>query len=78
MLTDYREIRDRIFELCRENGLRPDFPETTRMGRVLLVWSKHQRVVARTFIPTRANAGPVVLGRLRDDLSGIFGEGWLD
>ena len=78
MLTDYREIRDRIFELCRLNGVRPDFPETTKAGRVLLVWSADQRVIARAFIPTYANPGALVLGRLQHDLAGIFGEGWME
>jgi len=78
VLTDYRKIRDRVFELCRELGLRPDFPETTKAGRVLLVWSADQRVLARAFIPTYPDAGPVVLGRLQRDLAGVFGEGWME
>jgi hypothetical protein len=77
VLTDYREIRDRIFELCRQQGLRPDFPET-KTGRVLLVWSADQRVMARAFLPTYKDAGPAVLGRLQHDLAGIFGEGWME
>lgn len=54
--------RDRIFRLCREHGLRPDFPETTRTGRVLLVWNNGQEVVARAFIPTVSDPPPTVEG----------------
>ena len=78
MLLTYQEIRDRIFRLCRECGLRPDFPETTRAGRVLLVWSADQQVVARAFIPTVTDPPPAVLVRLQHDLAGIFGEGWME
>lgn len=78
MLVRYQEIRDRIFRLCRERGLRPDFPETTKTGRVLLLWSADQQVVARSFIPTVPDPGPVVLGRLQHDLAGVFGEGWME
>lgn len=78
MLVRYQEIRDRIFELCRQHGLRPDFPETTRTGRVLLVWSADQQVVARAFIPMVADPPLSVLARLRHDLAGIFGEGRME
>jgi hypothetical protein len=78
VLVKYQEIRDRIFALCRERGLRPDFPETTRAGRSLLVWSSEQVVVARAFIPTVADPPPTVLARLENDLSGVFGEGWME
>jgi hypothetical protein len=78
VLVRYQEIRDRIFELCRQHGLRPDFPETTKTGRVLLVWSIDQRVVARAFIPTVTDPAPSVLARLQHDLAGIFGEGWME
>ena len=77
MLVKYQEIRDRIFRLCRERGLRPDFAETTRTGRVLLVWNTGQEVVARAFIPTVDDPAPTVLARLQRDLAGIFGEGWM-
>lgn len=75
MLVKYQEIRDGIFTLCREHGLRPDFPETTRTGRLLLLWSPDQVVVARAFIPTVADPPPTVLVRLEHDLSRVFGEG---
>ena len=78
MLGKYPEIRDRIFEFCRAHGLRPDFPETTRPGRALLLWSPEQTVVARAFIPTVADPPPTVLARLECDLSGVFGEGWME
>jgi hypothetical protein len=78
VLSRYQEIRDRIFELCRVHGVRPDFPETTKNGRLLLVWSQDQRVLARAFVPTYADPGPVVLGRLQHDLAGIFGKGWME
>jgi hypothetical protein len=77
VLVKYQEIRDRIFQLCRQHGLRPDFPETTGVGRVLLLWSIDQRVVARGFIPTVADPPPTVLARLEHDLAGVFGEGWM-
>ena len=78
MLVKYQEIRDRIFELSRQYGLRPDFPETTRMGRVLLLWSAERHVVARAFIPTVADPSPTVLARLQHDLAGVFGEGRME
>jgi hypothetical protein len=78
VLTTYQEIRDRIFKLCREHGLRPDFPETTRAGRVLLLWTGEQEVVARSFLPAVADPPPTVLERLRHDLAGVFGEGWME
>lgn len=78
VLVMYQEIRDRIFRPCREHGLRPDFPETTRTGRVLLVWNSGQEVVARAFIPTMSDPPPTVLARLQHDLTGIFGEGWME
>jgi hypothetical protein len=78
VLVKYQEIRDRIFRLCREHGLRPDFPETTRTGRLLLLWSPEQVVVARAFVPTVADPPPTVLTRLQHDLAGIFGEGWME
>lgn len=78
MLAKYQEIRDRIFVLARRHGLRPDFPETTRTGRVLLLWSTDQVVVARSFVPTVDDPGTVVLARLQHDLAGVFGEGWLE
>jgi hypothetical protein len=77
VLGKYPEIRDRIFELSRLHGLRPDFPETTRIGRALLLWSPGQIVVARAFIPTVADPPFAVLARLERDLSGVFGEGWM-
>ena len=78
MLAKYQEIRDRIFALCREHGLRPDFPETTRAGRLLLVWSSERVVVARAFVPTVPDPPPTVLARLENDLAGVFGEGWME
>jgi hypothetical protein len=78
VLTRYQEIRDRIFRLCRDNGLRPDFPETTRTGRVLLLWSVDQRVLARAFVPTVTDPAFTVLARLQHDLAGVFGEGWME
>lgn len=78
MLVRYQEIRDRIFRLCREHGLRPDFPQTTRTGRVLLLWSAEHVVVARAFIPTVADPPSSVLARLEHDLAGVFGEGWME
>ncbi len=48
------------------------------MGRVLLLWSAEQQVVARAFIPTVADPSPAVLARLQHDLAGVFGEGWME
>jgi hypothetical protein len=78
VLAKYQEIRDRIFDLCRQHGVRPDFPEMTRMGRVLLLWSADQQVVGRAFVPTVADPSPSVLARLQHDLAGVFGEGWME
>ncbi len=78
VLTRYQEIRDRVFELARRHDLRPDFPETTKLGRVLLLWSTDQIVVARTFLPTVSDPGPTTLRQLQYDLAGVFGEGWME
>jgi hypothetical protein len=78
VLVRYQEIRDRIFKLCREHGLRPDFPETTRTGRLLLLWRPEQVVVTRAFIPTVGDPPLTVLAHLEHDLSGVFGEGWME
>jgi hypothetical protein len=78
VLIDYQGIRDRIFELCREHGLRPDFPETTKMGRYLLLWDSDQVVRARTFVPTAKDPELFVLERLQRDLATVFGEGWME
>ncbi|MFY9777826.1 MAG: hypothetical protein WAL12_00925 [Trebonia sp.] len=45
---------------------------------MLLVWNSGQEVVARAFIPTMSDPPPTVLARLQHDLTGIFGEGWME
>jgi hypothetical protein len=72
----YPEVRDRIYELCREHGLRPDWPGDQRTGRALFLYDSNQVVVARALVPIR----PVDadrLNKLEYDLEHLFGKGWL-
>lgn len=77
MLTTYQELRDRIYALARQYGYRPDWVESTRSVRLLLLYDSNQIVVARTTVPVR----DITLGRLerlRDDLAPVFGEEWME
>jgi hypothetical protein len=77
VLTTYPEIRDRIYELARQHGLRPDWVESTREMRALLLYDANHVVVARASVPLRRlEAKP--LARLAYDLEAVFGKDWME
>lgn len=77
MLTTYQELRDRIYAMARQHGIRPDWVESTRSVRLLLLYDSNHVVVARTTVPVRdvTMAKP---DRLREDLAPVFGKEWLE
>lgn len=77
MLTTYQELRDRIYERARRYSLRPDWAESTRSVRLLLLYDPSQAVVARTTVPVR-DITMSKLERLRDDLAPVFGKEWME
>ncbi len=77
MLTTYQELRDRIYEMARRFGYRPDWVESTRSVRLLLLYDRNQVVVARTTVPVR-DITMAKLDRLRDDLAPVFGKEWME
>ena len=77
MLTTYQEVRDRIYQLARLHGLRPDWAESTRSVRLLLLYDSGQTVVARSTVPVR-DITVAKLERLRDDLAPVFGKEWME
>ena len=77
VLTTYQELRDRIYALARQHGYRPDWVESTRSVRLLLLYDRNQIVVARTTVPVR-DITMAKLERLRDDLAPVFGKDWME
>ena len=77
MLTTYQELRDRIYAIARKHGYRPDWVESTRSVRLLLLYDRNQIVVARTTVPLR-DITMAKLERLRDDLAHVFGNEWME
>ena len=77
MLTTYQELRDRVYELSRRCGYRPDWAESTRSMRMLLLYDGDQVVVARTTVPVR-DITLAKLDRLRNDLAPVFGKDWME
>jgi hypothetical protein len=77
VLTTYQEIRDRIYERARWHHLRPDWAESTRSVRLLLLYDISQTVVARATVPVR-DITMAKLERLRDDLAPVFGKEWME
>jgi hypothetical protein len=77
VLTTYPAVRDRIYEMARQHDLRPDWVESTRSGRLLLLYDRTQTVVARTTVPVRGITR-ARLERLRDDLEHVFGKEWME
>ena len=77
MLTTYEELRDRIYQMSRQFGYRPDWIESTRSARMLLLYDGTQVVVARTTVPVR-DITTAKLERLRDDLDPVFGREWME
>ena len=76
MLTTYQELRDRIYQMSRQFGYRPDWIESTRSTRMLLLYDGTHVVVARTTVPVR-DITMAKLERLRDDLAPVFGKEWM-
>jgi len=77
VLTTYQEVRDRIYEMARRHSLRPDWAESTRSVRLLLLYDSSVTVVARATVPVR-DITMAKLERLRDDLAPIFGKEWME
>jgi hypothetical protein len=77
VLTTYQELRDRIYQMARQHGLRPDWVESTRSVRLLLLYDGNQVVIARTTVPVR-DITRAKLDRLRDDLAHVFGKEWME
>jgi len=77
MLTTYQELRDRIYAMARQHGLRPDWVESTRSVRLLLLYDSNHVVVARTTVPIR-DITMAKLDRLREDLAPVFGKEWME
>lgn len=77
MLIAYQEVRDRIYEMARRHNLRPDWAESTRTVRLLLLYDPSQIVVARATVPVR-DVTVAKLERLRDDLAPIFVKEWME
>ena len=77
MLNTYQAIRDRIYEMARQHNLRPDWVESTRSARLLLLYDGAQIVVARTTVPVR-DITRARLERLRDDREPVFGKDWME
>ncbi|GAA0375563.1 hypothetical protein GCM10010160_02030 [Acrocarpospora corrugata] len=63
MLTVYQDIRDRIYTLARDHGLRVDWSETTQGVRLLFLYDRSQVLIARTNVPVRG-----ITVRALDDL----------
>jgi hypothetical protein len=77
VLTTYPELRDRIYEMARRHGYRPDWVESTRSSRLLLLYDVNQVAAARTTVPVR-DITMAKLERLRDDLAPVFGKEWME
>lgn len=77
MLTIYQEVRDRIYEMARRYNLRPDWAESTRTVRLILLYDASQTVIARATVPVR-DITLAKLERLRDDLAPVFGKEWME
>jgi len=77
VLTTYQEVRDRIYEMARRHNLRPDWAESTRSVRLLLLYDPSQTVMARATVPVR-DITMAKLERLRDDLAPVFGKEWME
>jgi hypothetical protein len=76
VLATYQEIRDRIYELARQHDLRPDWVESTKNARYLLLYDRSRVVVARAAVPVRHGA-PGVLEELERQLAPVFGKDWM-
>jgi hypothetical protein len=77
VLRSYQEIRDRIYVLARQHGLRPDWVEHARSARLLLLYDAAQIVVGRALVPVR-HIDDDRLADLQLALAHIFGKDWLE
>jgi len=77
VLTSYPEIRDRIYKLALERGLHVYWRESDRYRRTLLLYDSRQIVVGRATVPLR-RIDRDDLAELARDLTGTFGEGWME
>jgi hypothetical protein len=77
VLTTYQELRDRIYAMARQHGFRPDWVESTRSVRLLLLYDSPHVVVARTTVPVR-DITMAKLDRLREELAPVFGKEWME
>jgi hypothetical protein len=77
VLSTYQEIRDRIYELARRHNLRPDWIDSTKSSRLLLLYDRQQIVVARAIVPVRYMS-PLVINELKYQLEGLFGKDWME
>lgn len=76
VLTTYTEIRDRIYRLARERGLRVDWPEKTKSRQLLHLVDADRVVVAITTVPVKGITHEA-LERLAADLEHLFGKDWM-
>lgn len=63
--------------MARQHNLRPDWVESTRSVRLLLLYDASQTVIARATVPVR-DITVAKLERLRDDLAPVFGKEWME
>jgi len=77
VLTTYKELRDRIYQMSRQLGYRPDWIESARSVRMLLLYDGNQVVIARTSVPVR-DITLAKLERLRDDLAPVLEKEWVE
>ena len=63
--------------MARRHNLRPDWAESTRSVRLLLLYDPSQTVMARATVPVR-DITMAKLERLRDDLAPVFGKEWME
>ncbi|WP_084955461.1 hypothetical protein [Thermoactinospora rubra] len=78
MLSAYPEIRDRIFQLARDKGLRVELAESSPRSSalLLLIWDQAHINIGRAILPTR-HLNPDVIADLERKLEHIFGKDWL-
>lgn len=77
MLTTYPEIRNRIYTLAREHGLRVDWVFTSQSARRLVLYDAGPVPVARATVPLR-HVKQIQLMVLENSLANVFGEGWMN
>lgn len=73
-MSSYPELRDKIALAARTLGLRLDWVEQGKSGRLVLVVSREQIVLARAFLAFRIT--PAIEARIVADLEPAFGKDW--